>query len=89
MITILEQSGIRAKSFLTLQNRVLDGFINSLLDAHEAAQVLCGYCSMRLPYKELAGVGVDLTVEPFFRGLIRAVNKKVLSKSVAMILIHP
>ncbi|CAN7990683.1 unnamed protein product, partial [Ixodes hexagonus] len=91
MITILEQSGIRSKVFLALQNRVLDSFINSMLDAHEAAQVLCGYCALRLPYKELAGVGVDLTVEPFFRGLIRAVNRKVLKdlKTKARILIPP
>lgn len=91
MITILEQSGIRAKAFLTLQNRVLDSFINSMLDAHEAAQVLCGYCAMRLPYRELAGVGIDLTVEPFFRGLIRAINRKVLKdlKTKARIIVPP
>ncbi|KAH7983138.1 hypothetical protein HPB52_009623 [Rhipicephalus sanguineus] len=91
MITILEQSGIKAKVFLTLQNRILDSFIDSMLDPHEAAQVLCTYCAMRLPYKELAGVGVDLTVEPFFRALVRAVNKKVLKelKTKARILIPP
>ncbi|XP_075534423.1 uncharacterized protein LOC142568311 [Dermacentor variabilis] len=91
MITILEQSGIKSKTFLTLQNHILDSFIDSMLDPHEAAQVLCTYCSMRLPYKELAGVGIDLTVEPFFRALVRAVNKKVLKelKTKARILIPP
>lgn len=91
MITILEQSGIKAKVFLTLQNHILDSFIDSMLDPHEAAQVLCTYCTLRLPYKELAGVGIDLTVEPFFRGLVRAVNKKVLKelKAKARILIPP
>ncbi|XP_064476493.1 uncharacterized protein LOC135390642 isoform X2 [Ornithodoros turicata] len=91
MITILEQSGIRAKAFLVLQNRVLDSFINSMLDAHEAAQVLCGYSAMRLPYRELAAAGVDLTVEPFFRGLIRAINRKVLKdlKTKARIIVPP
>lgn len=91
MITILEQSGIKTKTFLTLQNHILDSFIDSMLDPHEAAQVLCTYCSMRLPYKELAGVGIDLTVEPFFRALVRAVNKKVLKelKTKARILIPP
>ncbi|KAH7938636.1 hypothetical protein HPB51_028846 [Rhipicephalus microplus] len=80
MITILEQSGIRAKVFLTLQNHILDSFIDSMLDPHEATQVLCTYSAMLLPYKELAGVGVDLTVEPFFRALVRAVNRKALCK---------
>ncbi|XP_075735245.1 uncharacterized protein LOC119185871 isoform X3 [Rhipicephalus microplus] len=91
MITILEQSGIRATVFLTLQNHILDSFIDSMLDPHEAAQVLCMYSAMRLPYKELAGVGVDLTVEPFFRALVRAVNRKALKelKTRARILVPP
>ncbi|KAL3243650.1 hypothetical protein MRX96_020127 [Rhipicephalus microplus] len=91
MITILKQSGIRAKVFLTLQNHILDSFIDSMLDPHEAAQVLCMYSAMRLPYKEVAGVGVDLIVEPFFRALVRAVNRKALKelKTKARILVPP
>ncbi|KAL3258652.1 hypothetical protein MRX96_016666 [Rhipicephalus microplus] len=89
MITILEQSGIRAKVFLALQNHILDSFIDSMLDPHEAAKVLCTYSAMRLTYKELAGVGVDLTVEQFFRALVRAVNRKALKelKTKARILV--
>ncbi|KAK8759289.1 hypothetical protein V5799_003079, partial [Amblyomma americanum] len=54
-------------------------------------QVLSAYCAMRLPYKELAGVDIDLTVEPFFRALVRAVNKKVLKelRTKARILVPP
>lgn len=91
MITILEQSGIKPKAFLTLQNRMLDSFIDSMLETNEAAQVLCAYSALKLPYKELAGVGIDLTVEPFFRGLVRAVNKKALKdlKTKARILVPP
>ncbi|XP_075726362.1 uncharacterized protein LOC142768288 [Rhipicephalus microplus] len=91
MITILKQSGIRAKVFLMLQNHILDSFIDSMLDPHEAAQVLCTYSAMLLPYKELAGVGVDLTVEPFFRALVRAVNREALKelKTKARILVPP
>ncbi|KAK8779236.1 hypothetical protein V5799_019422 [Amblyomma americanum] len=91
MITILEQSGIKADVFLTLQNKILDSFIDSMMDPHEAAQVLSAYCAMRLPYKELAGVDIDLTVEPFFRALVRAVNKKVLKelRTKARILVPP
>lgn len=91
MITILEQGGIKPKSFLTLQNRMLDSFIDSMLETNEAAQVLTAYSALRLPYKELAGVGIDLTVEPFFRSLVRAVNKKALKdlKTKARILVPP
>ncbi|KAL3258658.1 hypothetical protein MRX96_016672 [Rhipicephalus microplus] len=91
MIAILEQNGIRAKVFLTLRNHILDSFIDSMHDPHEAAKVLCTYSAMRLPYKELACVGVDLTVEPFFRALVRAVNRKALKelKTKARILVLP
>ncbi|XP_077522384.1 uncharacterized protein LOC144133269 [Amblyomma americanum] len=91
MITILEQSGIKAEVFLMLQNKILDSFIDSMMDPHEAAHVLRSYCALRLPYKELAGVGIDLTVEPFFRALVCAVNKKVLKelRTKARILVPP
>lgn len=91
MITILEQSGIKPKCFLTLQNKMLDSFIDSMMETNEAAMVLCAYSALKLPYKELAGIGIDLTVEPFFRGLVRAVNKKALKdlKTKARILVPP
>ncbi|KAH8031253.1 hypothetical protein HPB51_014325 [Rhipicephalus microplus] len=46
---------------------------------------------MRLQYKDLAGVGIDLTVEPLFRVSVRAVNKKALKelKTKARILVPP
>ncbi|KAK8771208.1 hypothetical protein V5799_025548 [Amblyomma americanum] len=88
MITILEQSGIKAEVFLMLQNKILNSFIDKMMDPHEAAhvktfsfaQVLCVYCALRLPYKERACGCIDLTIEPFFRALVRAVNKKVLKE---------
>ncbi|XP_077511931.1 uncharacterized protein LOC144122481 [Amblyomma americanum] len=80
MITILEQSGIKAEVFLMLQNKILNSFIDKMMDPHEAAHVLCVYCALRLPYKERACGCIDLTIEPFFRALVRAVNKKVLKE---------
>lgn len=87
MITILSQKRTHGKArciedsvFLKLQQDCLAPYMDSLFEDAAAARLLHTECALRLPYKELAGAGLELHAEPFFRSLLWTLHQRCLQQ---------
>ncbi|XP_035220933.1 RNA-dependent RNA polymerase 1-like, partial [Stegodyphus dumicola] len=75
-ITILNDLGVRHRTFLKLQEKMLKTLVQMLFEEEEAAAFLISKTPVLLfPFKELTRSGIYLTTEPFFRSLLLALHR--------------
>ncbi|XP_035231711.1 probable RNA-dependent RNA polymerase 1 [Stegodyphus dumicola] len=75
-IAILNDLGIRHRTFLKLQEDALNTLMKILFEEEKAASFLLSRTPSSLfPYKELSGSGIYLTTEPYFRSLLLALHR--------------
>ncbi|XP_035217230.1 RNA-dependent RNA polymerase 1-like [Stegodyphus dumicola] len=76
IITILNDLGIRHRTFLKLQEKMVNALMEMLFEEEKAAAFLMSETPSALfPYKDLTGSGIYLTTEPFFRSLLLALHR--------------
>ncbi|GBM09163.1 RNA-dependent RNA polymerase 1 [Araneus ventricosus] len=91
-ITILNDLGVRHRTFLKLQEEMLRTLTDMLFDEEKAATFLESKTPNQIfNYKDLSGSGIYLTTEPFFRSLLLALHRHHVEKikSRANIAIDP
>ncbi|GFS81565.1 RNA-dependent RNA polymerase 1 [Nephila pilipes] len=91
-ITILNDMGVRHRTFLKLQENMLRTLTDILFDENKAAEFLESKTPNQIfSYKDLSESGIFLTTEPFFRSLLLALHRHHVEKikSKANIAIDP
>ncbi|CAL1273134.1 unnamed protein product [Larinioides sclopetarius] len=91
-ITILNDLGVRHRTFSKLQEEMLRTLTDMLFDEKKAASFLESKTPNQIfNYKELSASGIYLTTEPFFRSLLLALHRHHVEKikSRANIAIDP
>ncbi|GFQ93910.1 RNA-dependent RNA polymerase 1 [Trichonephila clavata] len=75
-IAILNDMGVRHRTFLRLQENMLRVLTDMLFDEIKAAEFLQSATPTRIfSYKDLSESGIFLTTEPFFRSLLLALHR--------------
>ncbi|GFR27103.1 probable RNA-dependent RNA polymerase 1 [Trichonephila clavata] len=91
-ISILNDMGVRHRTFLRLQENMLRTLTDMLFDEKQAARFLESKTPSQIfSYKDLSESGIFLTTEPFFRSLLLALHRHHVEKikSKANIAIDP
>ncbi|CAL1273132.1 unnamed protein product [Larinioides sclopetarius] len=91
-ITILNDMGVRHRTFLKLQEEMLRTLTDMLFDEKKATSFLISKTPNKIfDYKDLYSSGIYLTTEPFFRSLLLALHRLHVEKikSKANIAIDP
>ncbi|KAG8180104.1 hypothetical protein JTE90_027883 [Oedothorax gibbosus] len=80
-ITLLNDMGVRHRTFLKLQEEMLKDLTDMLFDEKKASAFLTSHTPNQLfNYKDLSGSGIYLTTEPFFRSLLLALHRHHIEK---------
>ncbi|XP_023223830.1 probable RNA-dependent RNA polymerase 1 isoform X2 [Centruroides sculpturatus] len=80
MINILNQIGVPNKVFMKLQEEMLSTITDILTDDEKAAQYLTFKLTLKTMtgFKEMVNVGISLTGDPFFRGLLLCFRERAI-----------
>ncbi|CAL1273549.1 unnamed protein product, partial [Larinioides sclopetarius] len=80
-ITILNDMGVRHRTFLKLQEEMLRTLTDMLFDEKKAVSFLVSKTPSQIfYYKDLSASGIYLTTEPFFRSLLLALHRHHVEK---------
>ncbi|XP_049516529.1 uncharacterized protein LOC119445477 isoform X3 [Dermacentor silvarum] len=79
LITILEQLGVSADTFIRLQDNIILEFTNALVEESSTIKVLAAWSKLPLPYENLSKAGFQLALDPFLRSLLLAVYRNAVS----------
>ncbi|KAG8193801.1 hypothetical protein JTE90_029535 [Oedothorax gibbosus] len=80
-ITILNDMGVRHRTFLKLQEEMLKDLTDMLFDEKKATAFLtCHTPNQLFNYKDLSCSRIYLTTEPFFRSLLLALHRHHIEK---------
>ncbi|XP_042904893.1 uncharacterized protein [Parasteatoda tepidariorum] len=81
LITILNDLGVRHRTFLKLQEDMLRNLTDMLIDEEKSWEYLTMNTSTHLfNFKTISESGIHLTTEPFFRSLLLALHRNHVDK---------